>query len=441
MAAAVIVVGYLLFNSHQIQLAFNSGTFIIFSMDVKASLQQIHAQLGSLINAYNPSDHYFDDFVERSKIISKAKELQHIMTEPDDLPMQMASKMAEFSLLRVVSEIDLLKHFPTSGYIPASTLAGFSGVQPALLMRILRMLAGTGYVNQDPENSEQFALSHLSKGLENGHAWIDFMYSLLMGRRTFHKFLTDPDVPEHKPLTEPTDPRYCPTTYEINALGTPYWEALYQNAEFVKMAQKAFASLEKNNPIIGHYDFGSLTTDSGASDRLLLVDVGGGQGQSIRQILAAYPHLDPSKFMLQDLEGPIAFCAQSKILPDTTSKIVHDFFTPQPVAAAGAKAYLLRRIIHDWADDRCVTILKNIAAAMAKDSVVLVADVVVSEHITEQDLPIIAQDWIVMSITGKERTAKGFGELFEAAGLELVKIHRHSPECGAGTIVEGRLKQ
>lgn len=408
-------------------------------MDIKTSLHQLHTELGDLIAKYQPSDKYFDDFVERSEIIGKAKEVQHVLTDPQDLPMQVAAKMAELSMLRVVCEIDLLKYFPSSGCISASALAGSAGVQPALLMRILRMLAGTGYISQNLEDLEQFSLTNLSRGLRGGQTWFDFMYSLLMGRRTFHKFLTDSNVPEYKPLTEPTDPRYCPSTYEINALGTPYWEALYQDPEFVKMAQKAFTSMEKNNPIIGTYDFGNLAKDSG--DRLILVDIGGGQGQSIRQILAAYPHLDPSKFMLQDLEGPIAFCSQSKVLPDSTPKIVHDFFTPQPEAAKDAKAYLLRRIIHDWADEVCIKILKNIAAAMAEDSVVLIADVVLSERVAEKDLSLLTSDWIVMSIAGKERTAKGFASLFDAAGLELVEIHRHSPECGAGTIVEGRLKR
>lgn len=410
-------------------------------MDTKASLRLLHTQLGNLIEEYQPSDDYFDDFIGRSRVIGKAKEIQHALTDPKDMPFQLTAQIAEISVLQLVGEIDFFKHFPSSGYVTFSSLAESSGIQPALLARILRMLTATGYTSQSPADTEQFSRTYLSRGLEEARDWFTFMYLLLMLRGKFAKFFVDSNIPGYKPLTEPTDSRYCPMTYDMDVLGTPVWEVFYKNTDMVSTALKAFQSIETANTIIGCYDFGALAKSIDNQDRLMLVDVGGGQGQSIIQILDANPQIDPKKFMLQDLQGPIAASVQSKILPDSTAKVVHDFFTPQPDAAKGAKAYLLRRVLHDWPDNTCIEILKQIANAMSQDSVVLIADVVLPDRVEQKDLPLVANDWIVLAITGKERTAKDFMGLFNAAGLELVEIHRQNSECGASTIVEGRLKR
>jgi hypothetical protein len=80
----------------------------------------------------------------------------------------------------------------------------------------------------------------------------------------------------------------------------------------------------------GFYDFGKLDT---SDNRPVLVDVGGGGGQSIMAIMAAHPNLasKPEKFILQDLPDPIAVARTAGRLPEGVVKMVHDFFTEQPV--------------------------------------------------------------------------------------------------------------
>lgn len=52
----------------------------------------------------------------------------------------------------------------------------------------------------------------------------------------------------------------------------------------------------------------------------------------------------------------------------------HDFFTPQPVK--DADVYLLRMIIHDWADTDAARILKEIAEIMKKGNRIVIMDMV-----------------------------------------------------------------
>jgi hypothetical protein len=63
------------------------------------------------------------------------------------------------------------------------------------------------------------------------------------------------------------------------------------------------------------------------------------------------------------------------------------FLTP---LLLGAKAYLLRMILHDYSDATAVEILRQIIPAMEPDSVVLVADYILPERVTDKDLRIVS---------------------------------------------------
>lgn len=105
----------------------------------------------------------------------------------------------------------------------------------------------------------------------------------------------------------------------------------------------------------------------------------------------------------------------------------------------GAKAYFMRMILHDYADAVGIQILSRLADAMSPTSRVLVCEMVVASRVTEVDFASAVMDQAVMSMGGKERTEEGFRSMFEAAGLELVKVWRVQGVPGA--CVEGRLKQ
>ena len=103
----------------------------------------------------------------------------------------------------------------------------------------------------------------------------------------------------------------------------------------------------------------------------------------------------------------------------------------------GARAYYLRRILHDYPDKECELILSQIAKSMVPDSRVLIADVCLPARATEAELNAVMIDQIMIMMAGKERTEEMFKQFFANSGLELVKAWR--PEVGAAALVEARL--
>lgn len=100
----------------------------------------------------------------------------------------------------------------------------------------------------------------------------------------------------------------------------------------------------------------------------------------------------------------------------------------------------MRRLLHDFYDPVCATILSNTASAMGPDSRLLVCDMLVPEIAKEGEaLDLYWLDLSLMTISGKERTMADFRWVFEQAGLEIVEVY-HS-KVGRTVTVEGRLKR
>ncbi|RCI10559.1 hypothetical protein L249_4323 [Ophiocordyceps polyrhachis-furcata BCC 54312] len=242
---------------------------------------------------------------------------------------------------------------------------------------------------------------------------------------------------------EPDDPLHSPMTHHYNQDGVSPWSTMEQNPERMRDFQFAMDTLGEALPVVGTFDFRLLRNEGldESRGRVQLVDVGGGHGTVLGGVLAAYggSSLRPETCVLQDRPGVVELSRRNRALPDAVQRMNHDFFTDQPVK--GAKAYLMRAIIHDWPDAACVKILTHLAAAMAPDSRVLICDPVLPPRLGEDNFFIAIVDHAVMALAGKERTEKAFSDLLDQAGLELVRVWRVSGGAQIGACVEGRLKR
>ena len=92
--------------------------------------------------------------------------------------------------------------------------------------------------------------------------------------------------------------------------------------------------------------------------------------------------------------------------------------------------------MHDYSDTKCIEILKHLAAAAARDTVILISEMMVPTIIGEGELPVVCMDMSMMNMGGKERSENQFVEILTAAGLELTKVWEG---FGADRLLEARL--
>ena len=96
------------------------------------------------------------------------------------------------------------------------------------------------------------------------------------------------------------------------------------------------------------------------------------------------------------------------------------FFDPVP---SGADAYVLKQIIHDWDDDRSVTILRNCRAAMPSKAGKLLLIERRIEPDNREAMRVLHIDMeMLVNVSGMERTDAEYRSLFECAGFQLAKI-------------------
>ena len=180
-----------------------------------------------------------------------------------------------------------------------------------------------------------------------------------------------------------------------------YFEKNQEAASIFNRAMSSFSGLA-TKAVVEAYDFTGIET---------LVDIAGGHGRLLTGVLEAHPSM---RGVLFDLPHVIAGAIKTDRLEFATG----DFFAAVP---SGGDAYIMKHIIHDWDDERALTILKNIKKAMNPGGRVLVVEAVIADG-NNQDFGKLLDIEMLVSPGGKERTAAEYEDLFSRAGLRLTRI-------------------
>jgi SAM-dependent methyltransferase len=104
---------------------------------------------------------------------------------------------------------------------------------------------------------------------------------------------------------------------------------------------------------------------------------------------------------------------------------------------AGADAYIIKHVIHDWNDDRATAILRNIHRAMRPQGKLLIAEGVYPPRIDQSDLArgAAANDVNMLVCTGgRQRSEVEFRSLQAGAGFKLTRI---IPTPARLSVIEG----
>jgi hypothetical protein len=151
-----------------------------------------------------------------------------------------------------------------------------------------------------------------------------------------------------------------------------------------------------------------------------LVDVGGGHGQMLASILQAHPTLQGVLFDLPHVVEGAPRLLEAAGVANRCRVIGGDAFTAVPT---GYETYLLSRVIHDWDDERAITLLTRCYQAMKpRGNVLLVERVLVTG--TSPQLLVLESDvqMLALSEGGRERTDAEYRALLQAAGFEVSRL-------------------
>lgn len=142
-----------------------------------------------------------------------------------------------------------------------------------------------------------------------------------------------------------------------------------------------------------------------------ILDVGGGDGVLLVPILQAHPGVQGRVLDLPPTAAAAAQRIAASGLDDRAGAVAGSFFDPLP---AGADAYLLSDILHDWDDEHARKILARCRQAAAPNGTV-----VVIESVRGMDSHTAFDLHMLMCFGGRERTIEELVALAAGCGLSL----------------------
>jgi hypothetical protein len=202
------------------------------------------------------------------------------------------------------------------------------------------------------------------------------------------------------------------TTFD-RVYGRPFfdWISKPENRDEAAVFNNAMTSISEMciPAFLEAYNFGSFGK---------IVDVGGGHGALLRSILREYPTLRGSVAEMPSLVDPATRAIANDGLANRCEAVECNFFDSVP---AGGDCYLMKHIVHDWADERAQKLLRNIRAVIPSHGKLILAEAVIDDS-PAPHLGKLLDIEMMAFVGGRERTAEDFRRLLASSGFALQRI-------------------
>ncbi|MFE5858577.1 methyltransferase [Streptomyces sp. NPDC056500] len=283
-----------------------------------------------------------------------------------------------------------------AGPLSVDALAEATDTRPDALRRLLRPLVGIGFLRLGDDGT--YGPTEESTLLESDHPntlrpWFQLMY------RVTYRMLDDP--------------------LSTLRTGRPSFEERFGNTYFAHMAQHpedsavfhaAMASFTRRTAraVATSYDFSTAGS---------IVDVGGGLGTLVADILTLHPEPTGTVFDLPDLAEPARAALDSAGLNGRATVASGDFFAAVPTG----RTHLLSWILHDWDDERALTVLRRCRAAQDEShGRLLIVEAVLPER-PSADMTTALDLVMLFGLGGRERTEAQYVALLKEAGFHHLR--------------------
>jgi hypothetical protein len=282
-----------------------------------------------------------------------------------------------------------------NGARPVADLAAEAGADADALYRFLRALANEGvFAEEDRGVFRNTPASELLRS--NGEAWAEF--SLLFGA-TWYPAIGDA---LHAARTgEATFSR---------VVGKDWWSWLVQEPEELALFNRAMQSEAVSR--------GRRVAELPWRGDETVVDVGGGNGTLLIELLTRHPTLRGVVFDLPEVAREAEARVAEAGLADRCTVAAGSYYDGVP---AGGDAYVLAEILHDCDDEPAGAILRNIRAAAPPRARLLVLNDVIPPGNEPHEGKWL--DLLMLVLTrGRERTAEEWSVLLEGGGFRVEEI-------------------
>ena len=203
--------------------------------------------------------------------------------------------------------------------------------------------------------------------------------------------------------------------------GTSIFEFFEKNEEEARIFDSAMTTLSmmEGPAVVSAYPFDGISS---------IVDIAGGVGLLLAMILEAHPKM---RGTLYDLPRVIEHAKDGPLhnMLDRCAFASGDMFECVPT---GADAYIMKHIIHDWPDDKCIALLQACRRAANRGGKLLVVD-----HVIQPGNEFAPGKFLDLQMLifpgGKERTEQEFRHIFKAAGWRLTRV---IPTCVPESVLE-----
>jgi O-methyltransferase domain/Dimerisation domain len=282
------------------------------------------------------------------------------------------------------------------GPLDVRDLAAAVSAHPDALYRLLRALAGIDVFTEVEPG--RFGLAPVGERLCANHpqslrCWVLF-------QALFNNICAD------AVLSMRTGAPTVPSMF-----GEPMFEHLRNHPEHRALFNAAMGEQSRvtGRALAGTYDLTGTRQ---------IIDVGGGNGAFLSTILQANPGVTGVVYDQPYLAESAAAQLATAGLADRCTFIGGDFLEKVP---AGGEVYMMKGILHNWPDDKALTILGNCRRAMTGDSRLLLVDWVVPTGNAPHPSKFL--DLAMLFVYGgRERTEAEHVKLLTAAGLRLDRV-------------------
>lgn len=317
-------------------------------------------------------------------------------THPNVVMLEHVQNIWLLGAISVAAELgiaDLLK----SGAKTAAELASLTGMMDDPLYRMMRLLASEGIFKET--GYKRFINTKVSESLQEEELKYfirhtlnktqfrisgEMIHSIKTGKSTLGQFI-DKDVFDH----------------------------IGQSKELNELYNRAMTNTSKMQvaAIMSVFDFGKFRH---------IVDVGGGTGFFISEVLSKYSTMYGTLFDLPHVLDNARYVIDNKSFTNRLRMIGGSFFDTIP---EGGDLYAMKNIMHCWNDEEAVKVLQNIRKAIPPEGKLLIIESIIEKD-NKPSWGKMSDIYMLIGIGGRERTRDEYSALMERTGFIIEKVFR-----------------